>query len=120
MGTAGSLGQRAPGWISTSADFSWLGLFAWIALSSVATRDASPIDRWLFRLGVALVLAVAVAIAATSLLFFLVPGYVETGFGILPAFLVGLVIWLSPVAWLLALAFRLWMFSGTGPQEKIG
>jgi hypothetical protein len=85
-----------------------VAVFVWIVLVSIAGREASPLGRAMFWLGAALGGSVFMTIAASTLVFYLIPSFVFTNETVLPSLLLGLLIWLCPAAWLMVVALRLW------------
>jgi len=116
MGASGVLGERAPSWVAPAAAVAWCSFYGWTSLSSIASRNSSRVDRSLFWLGAAAGAAVALLLLVSIAMFYFVPGYVETGAGIVPILLVSVLTRLTPVAWLLTFAARLWGLSTAHPS----
>lgn len=113
LAVTGTFGQRAPRWIEAASDLALLALLLWILLTSVTTRDPSGLGRATFWLGSAVglsALALTAVVTTTSTL-----NVVFTNATIVPLLAIGVLLWLSPTAWFLVLAVRVWMGGAGSP-----
>lgn len=117
-GSSGWLGDRAPGWLPSTAEIGTLALFGWVLLASYSSRRSITLGGWVFWLGMLVGATVLIPTLVSVLVFFLDPGFTFTNATVLLDLVLYGLVWLCFPAWLIAFAVR--MRPGTNTEKSLG